>query len=127
MLGKIVLWISAILFIGYGIACFLNPQLPADGAGLSIVNGDGFAELAAMYGGLQSGFGIWCLLGALRPDLYRAVLTSLVIVVGLLAVGRLYGSVVGGGEFTAYTWGAMGYEFVTAVLAFVALRKASAL
>ena len=54
------------------------------------------------------------------------VLTSLVLVIGLLALGRLYGSVVGSGEITAYTWGAMCYEFATAILAFVALRKASA-
>ena len=125
MLGKFILWLSAILFIGYGIACILNPALPAASAGLSIENGDGFAEMASMYGGLQTGFGIWCLLGALRPDLYRAVLTSLVLVVGLLATGRLYGSLVGDGELTAYTWGAMGYEYFTAILAFVALRKAS--
>ena len=125
MLGKFILWLSAILFIGYGIACILNPALPAASAGLSIENGDGFAEMASMYGGLQTGFGIWCLLGALRPDLYRAVLTSLVLVVGLVATGRLYGSLVGEGELTAYTWGAMGYEYFTAILAFVALRKAS--
>lgn len=125
MLGKFILWLSAILFIGYGIACILNPALPAASAGLSIENGDGFAEMASMYGGLQTGFGIWCLLGALRPDLYRAVLTSLVLVVGLLATGRLYGSLVGDGELTAYTWGAMGYEYFTAILAFVALRKGS--
>lgn len=124
MLGKIVLWVSAILFIGYGVACLIDPTLPAGSAGLGIQNGDGFAEMASMYGGLQTGFGIWCLLGALRPDLYRAVLTSLVLVVGLLATGRLYGSLVGGGELTVYTWGAMGYEFATAALAFVALRKA---
>ncbi len=123
MLGKFVLWVSAILFVGYGVACWLDPALPAGSAGLAIQNGDGFAEIAAMYGGLQTGFGIWCLLGALRPDLYRAVLTSLVLVVGLLATARLYGSVAGGNELTLYTWGAMGYEFATAVLAFVALRK----
>lgn len=123
MLGKFVLWVSAILFVGYGVACLLDPALPAGSAGLAIGNGDGFAEMAAMYGGLQTGFGLWCLLGALRPDLYRSVLTSLVLVVGLLAVGRLYGAVAGSGELTVYTWGALGYEFLTAVLAFIALRK----
>ena len=57
MLGKIVLWISAITFITYGLAVSFHPELPAGYAGLVMINGDAFAEIGAMYGGLQTGFG----------------------------------------------------------------------
>ena len=123
MLGKIVLWISTIAFIGYGLACLISPELPAGFAGLAIVNGDGYAELGAMYGGLQTGFGVLCLLGALRADLYRPVLTALVVVIGGLAIGRLYSTMTGSEAVAFYTMGAMAYEFLTAILAGVALKQ----
>ena len=123
MLGKIILWVSAITFISYGLACFFAPGLPAGYAGLVISNGDAFSEIGAMYGGLQTGFGLFCLIAALKPEHYRSGLLLLVVAIGLLAVGRLYSTLTGTGEVGLYTWGAMGYEFVTAVIAFIALRK----
>jgi hypothetical protein len=124
VLGKIILWVSAVVFIAYGIACFFSPGLPAGYAGLVMSNGDAFSEIGAMYGGLQTGFGLFCLIAALKPEHYRSGLLLLVICIGLLAVGRLYSTVTGTGEVGTYTWGAMGYEFATAILAGIALRKA---
>lgn len=126
MLGKIVLWVSAIAFIGYGIACLLSPELPANNAGITIASGDGLAEIGAMYGGLQTSFGVLCLLGALRADLYRPVLLMLVLVIGSLATARLAWMVIGTDPVGFYSWGAMIYEFLTAILAGVALRRAPA-
>ena len=123
MLGKIILWVSAFMFVGYGLACFFAPGLPAGYAGLVISNGDAFAEMGAMYGGLQTGFGLFCAIAALKPEHYRSGLLLLVVAIGLLAVGRLYSTLVGAGEVGFYTWGAMGYEFATAILAAIALRK----
>ena len=42
MLGKIILWVSAFMFVSYGLACFFSPDLPAGYAGLVISNGDAF-------------------------------------------------------------------------------------
>ena len=123
MLGKIILWISGVVFIAYGLACFFAPALPAGYAGLDMTNGDAFAEIGAMYGGLQAGFGLFCVLAALKPEYTRAGLMLLVICIGLLAVGRLYSTLTGPGDVGFYTWGAMAYEFATATLAAVALRK----
>ena len=123
MLGKIILWVSAFMFVGYGLACFFAPGLPAGYAGLVISNGDAFAEMGAMYGGLQTGFGLFCAIAALKPEHYRSGLLLLVVAIGLLAVGRLYSTLVGADEVGFYTWGAMGYEFATAILAAIALRK----
>jgi len=124
MLGKIVLWVSTITFISYGLMCLVSPSVPADYAGLEMISGDGYAEIGAMYGGLQIGFGVFCLLGALRSDLHKAALTSLVVVVGGLAIGRLYSTLTGTEQIGTYTYGAMVFEFLTATLAAVALRKA---
>ena len=124
MLGKVILWISAITFISYGLACLASPALPAGYAGLSMTNGDAFAEIGAMYGGLQTGFGLFLLLAALNPSYYKSGLVVLVLCIGSLALARLYSTVMAGDPVAGYTWGAMAYEFATAILAAVALRKA---
>ncbi|NQX88957.1 MAG: DUF4345 family protein [Halioglobus sp.] len=122
MLGKVILWISSLAFVSYGLLCFFDPQIPGDFAGLDIANGDGYAELGGMYGGLQTGYGLFCLLGALRRDLYRPALLSLVLMLGSLAIGRLYSSISNDQVVGLYTWGAMAFEFATAALACIALR-----
>ncbi len=123
MLGKIILWLSAIVFIAYGLVSFFAPSVPAGYAGMALNSGDAFAEIGAMYGGLQTGFGVFCLLAAINPAFYRAGLVLLVICIGLLAVGRLYSTMVGAEAVGAYTWGAMAFEFTTAALAALALRQ----
>jgi hypothetical protein len=124
VLGKVILWISAVGFIAYGLACLVSPALPTSYAGLGMNNGDAYAEIGAMYGGLQTGFGLFCLLGALRKDLYRPALMSLVCLVGGLALARTYSTLTSVAAVGSYTYGAMVYEFTTAILSVVALRKA---
>ena len=34
MLGKVILWVSALAFISYGVMCLLDPTVPAEFAGL---------------------------------------------------------------------------------------------
>lgn len=123
MLGKIVLWAAGLIFVVYGAACFLSPELPANYAGLSIGNGDAYAEMGAMYGGLQFGFGLYCILCAVKPSFFRAGLTLLVMVIGCLAFARLYSAYSADWLVGGYTWGALAFEFSTAILAAVALRK----
>ena len=123
MLGKIVLWAAGLIFVVYGAACFLSPELPANYAGLTIGNGDAYAEMGAMYGGLQFGFGLYCILCAVKPGFFRAGLTLLVMVIGCLAFARLYSAYSADWLVGGYTWGAMAFEFSTAILAAVALRK----
>lgn len=122
-MGKILLWFAGVIFLGYGLACFLSPELPARLAGLTIGGGDAYAEMGAMYGGLQTGFGLFCLLCALRADLYRAGLILLVITIGLLGLARLYLAFDADWMVTRYTWGALAFELTVAVLAAIALRR----
>ncbi len=123
MLGKIILWISGLIFGSYGLLCFLSPEMPAGYAGLDITNGDAYAEIGAMYGGLQFGVGLFCIICALRPAFYRQGLTLLALVIGCLATARLYSAFDADWMVGGYTWGAMAYEFTTAILAGLALRK----
>ena len=85
---RIFLGLVALILIGYGIACALDPALPARLAGLSILNGDGYAEMGAMYGGLQIGVGVFCLMAAFDARWRQAALLLLVLAFGLLAMMR---------------------------------------
>jgi hypothetical protein len=123
MLGKVVLLASGLIFSAYGLACFLSPELPAGYAGLEITNGDAFAEMGAMYGGLQFGFGVFCLLCGLRPDMQRSGLTLLVLAIGCLAFARFYSAWDADWLVAGYTWGALAYETLTAALAAIALGR----
>jgi hypothetical protein len=123
MLGKFVLWLSAVAFIAYGLACLFSPALPAGYAGLEFVTGDALPEIGAMYGGLQTAFGVFCLLGALKTDYYRPALMLLLLCIGGLALTRCYWAIAGGTEVGGYTYGAMAFEYTIAILAALALRR----
>ncbi len=124
MLGKVVLWVSAFSFISYGLISLFSPDVPAHYAGLSMTNGNAIAEIGAMYGGLQTGFGLFCLLAALNPNFYKPGLVLLVLCIGSLALARTFSTVMITDPVSSYTWGAMIYEFATAILAALALKKA---
>ena len=114
----------AFVFTGYGIACALDPNLPARLAGLEVLSGDGYAEMGAMYGGLQMGVGLFCLLAAFRERLTESALLLLVLGIGLLAALRGASALRSDELLTAYTWGALAFEtLVTATAAALLLRK----
>ncbi|MEP0203142.1 MAG: DUF4345 family protein [Halioglobus sp.] len=123
MLGKFILLLSALVFTVYGLVCLYAPEVAAGYAGLEMTNGDAYAEIGAMYGGLQTGVGLFCLMGLLQPQHTRSALTLLAMVIGLLTFGRLYSALTAEDAVTTYTWGALGYEFFTAVTATIALRQ----
>ena len=122
MLGKVILWLSAVMFTGYGLLSLFSPTTPAGFAGLGILNGDGFAEVSAMYGGLQTGLGLYCGFAALNRELYRAGLLLLIFGIGALALARLLSLILSPDAVSAYTWGALGYESLTTIVALLALK-----
>jgi hypothetical protein len=123
-MAKIVLWISAVVFMTYGLVCLIGPDLPAAYAGLIMSNGDAYAEIGAMYGGLQTGVGLFCLVAALSEQHRKSGLLMLSLVIGALGLGRLLSMVVAAEAVTGYSWGALAYELTTAALATIALRRA---
>jgi len=123
MLGRIILGLSALILISYGAVCLVSPATPAGYAGLIISNGDGFAEIGAMYGGLQTGLGLFFLLALLKPAFFRSGLIVLVLAIGSLAIARLSSSLMTDQTITVYTYGALIYEVATACVAFIALKS----
>ncbi len=123
MLEKSLLSVSGLIFIAYGVACFINPELPAALSGLTIDSGDGFAELGAMYGGLQFGVGVFCLMCAVIPVYTRAGLLLLLLGIGCLALARLVSAWDADWMVGGYTWGALVFELLVAGLAALALKR----
>lgn len=122
LMGKAILWLSAVAFIAYGLASLLSPAIPAGFAGIELGNGDAFAEIGAMYGGLQTGVGLFCLLAVRRQEFYRSGLVLLVLGIGALALARAISAFVTSESLTNYTYAALVYEFATAIIATLALR-----
>jgi len=123
LLGKIVLSISTLTFISYGLVSLFFPAIPAGLASLTMVNGDAYAEIGAMYGGLQTGIGLFCALALLKPDLYRSGLLLLVLGIGALTLARLISMLTTQDPLTAYSYGALTYELATTLLALAALLR----
>ena len=123
VLGKTVIGVSALVLISYGLVSLVNPAIPSGFAGLEMSNGDAFAEVGAMYGGLQTGLGIFCLLALQKPDFYSACLALLALAFGTLALARLYSSLMATDAVTAYTYSAFVFEFAISILATAAFLK----
>tara|TARA_R110002167_G_scaffold70453_2_gene198640 strand:- start:33989 stop:34366 length:378 start_codon:yes stop_codon:yes gene_type:complete len=123
MLGKAVLGISALAFIGYGLLSLVSPAIPAGFAGLQMSNGDAFAEVGSMYGGLQTGIGLFCALALFKPEFYRPGLMLLVLAIGALTFARLLSLLAAPDPVSVYSYGALGYELVTTLIALTALLK----
>ncbi len=142
--ARLLLGISGAIFMGYGVICWLDPEKPAELAGLFVATHNGYAEMAAMYGGLQLGFGSILFVSAFMKSYLRPGLWLIAICIGNLAVAR--GSVAFRGVdptfdlaagrvgitmssgFTAYTWAALAFEaFIVlgAIVALISLPKSS--
>lgn len=125
MFTKILLILTAVAFAPYGAMCLLDPSTATGYAGLNMTNGDAFIEISAMYGGLQLGFGLLCLFGALKPNFSATALIAIVFAIGGLALGRTLGLMVSEQAAGAYTFGALAFEWTITVLAAIALKKSA--
>ena len=141
MYPKILLVLAGAVFLAYGVVCWVNPELPAEYAGLFIASHNGYAEIAAMYGGLQSSFGAILIVSAFLKGYLRPGLWLILICIGTLAAARASVALSGldssfqvansslgidvSSSFTSYTWGALAFEVFLAVWAGLALLKKS--
>jgi hypothetical protein len=133
--AKIILFITAAVWIPYASWLFFDP------AGLNYAFGDELkhwttlVEIKAMYGGAEIAMGIFALLGVLNPRQYMrpALVLWLMIYTGL-SIGRLIGLAEFGGDYglvfgpeglpNSYNSGALWFlEIPSAILCFIALRK----
>jgi len=137
MFGQGLLALVGAIFFGLGVVCLYDPEIPAQWSGLFIATHDAYAELAAMYGGLQIAIGSILFASAMIQEYLKAGLWLMFIIVGYIAAARA--SVVFRdfsssfnvadqqlgiemtSSFTSYTWGVLGFEVIVTVLALIAL------
>ncbi len=108
---RIFLGINVLVWLPYGIFCFLQPGYLNETAGVVIGSATGSTEIRAMYGGLQASIGCFALAALIRPDLSRSVLLTIAFLSGGLAAGRL-GGILADSGFSGYTGGAIGFEIL---------------
>ncbi len=95
-LSRWVLVILALPFLGVGVAFMVAPETSAGLVGLSLADATAFADVRAVYGGLQLGCGGLLVAAAWRPDLARIGLVGAIALYGGLAFARCVSVVVSG-------------------------------
>jgi hypothetical protein len=115
MAARSFLALSALVWLPYGVWCFIDPAQLAGTAGVAFHSATGSTELRAMYGGLQAGLGALALAGVLRAALVRPALLALLFLTAGLAIARL-GGVALDGSPSAYTLAGLGFEITTAAV-----------
>ena len=113
---RIFLGLMVLVWLPYGIFCWLDPSFLEGSAGVSSLTPTGSAELRAMYGGLQAAIGALALAGLLRASMARPALVALAFLAGGLFLGRLAGAAADDG-WSLYTGMGLGFELVTLVFA----------
>ena len=107
---------SAVLWVAYGVLCFLNPELLLAAAGVSAESPTGTIELRATYGGLQAALGVLAAAALVQPRLQRPALVSFAFVCAGLFMARLLGALVSL-EVSAYTAVGLLFEILWTVFA----------
>lgn len=123
MFGKIILLLTGGIFAAYGIACIIDPSLPAEYMGVELGAAGGTVEFMAMYGGLQTAMGLLFLYTGLHAERNLAGLKVMALLLGGLGLTRLCGLILHGQD--SYNMGAVVYEITSMVLALVALKLAA--
>jgi hypothetical protein len=122
MAVRVFLGLFGLSSVLYGIYCFLSPGFLDAFAGVAATSTTGTVELRAMYGGLQTAFGLLALLGALRPAFTHAALLATTFLLAGLGSFRLLGAL-SAGEFSSYTAQGLVFELGATALALFLLRR----
>jgi hypothetical protein len=118
---RIFLALETLIWLPYGIYCFLVPASLAATAGVAFQSPTGSTELRAMYGGLQVAIGVLAMVGGLRDTMTRPALLALAFLCSGLGSARLLGVLIDGG-LSAYTISGLVFELLSATIAIGLLR-----
>jgi hypothetical protein len=121
---RVFLALSALVWLPYGLWCFLRPEFLAEAAGIVASTTTASTELRAMYGGLQMGIGMLAAAAVLAPSLRRPALLTVAFLCTGLATTRLLGVLLDGG-LSAYTAAGLFFEILSASIAVALLPRAA--
>jgi hypothetical protein len=116
MPARVFLALSALIWLPYGLFCFVEPEFLAGAAGVAFQSPTGSTELRAMYGGLQAALGALSLAGALDARLRGPAVLTLAFLCTGLALARLAGMALDDAASPYTLWG-LGFEIGSATLA----------
>jgi hypothetical protein len=122
MAARVFLGLSALLWLPYGVFCFVEPSALAGSAWVAANAPTGVVELRAMYGGLQIALGALAGMAVWRPALVRPALIALAFLCSGLFSARLLGAGLSR-DLSSYTAMALGFELVSAALALWLLSR----
>ncbi len=134
LLARIILSITAMVWICYGGWLFVDPKGLAY-AGFELNHWSAIVEVQAMYGAVELMLGVFALLGVLKPRRYmHSALLLWLFIYGALVVGRVVGIGMWGGSYAleigaaalpdSYNAGALWVlELPSALLCLIALLK----
>ena len=117
----VVLWISGLGMLGFGLAFLWAPLETMAAAGLSLEGALAATELRAFYGGLEVALGLLILACALRAERLRDGLVLSLAIYGGIGLARLAGMLIDGSD-TPFLRFALATELGLAIAAAIALR-----
>lgn len=120
--ARVFLGLTALMWIGYGLVCFLDPDYLRQAAGVSYVSLTGMVDLRATYGGLQMAIGAVALAGALYVKATRQVLLMYATLCAGLGSARLAGALTSA-EWSGYTLFAVCFELGSVAVALALLPR----
>ncbi len=99
-ISKLLVFISAVVWIIWGAYCFIEPTFLGPMMGYGFDHWSPKVEARAMYGGLEIGLGIYAVMGLVKPKEYlRPNLWCWLLVFGGLVIGRITGLAQWGGTW----------------------------
>jgi hypothetical protein len=109
MAVRVFLGVMGLMWMAYGLWCFLQPGYLREAAGIVALNATGSVDLRATYGGLQMAIGALLAGGALRAALSRSVLLTYGVLCAGIGSARLCAALLES-EWSGYTVFAVCFE-----------------
>jgi hypothetical protein len=122
-LPRIVLWLSAAGFVGFGLAFAICPVPMASVTDIALPTPTARVDFGATYGGFQLGFGIFLAICARRPGWIEAGLCAAAAALAGFASIRLLGIVLRPGPIASAIYVGLVLELTGVVLNGWALRR----
>jgi hypothetical protein len=120
----VLLWIDAVLFVGFGLGFVAAPAQLADLIlGAAPTTASALIDMRATYGGVAIGTGLFFALCAARPQWLRPGLVASLLVVGALETSRVIG-ILADGSPNAFMLLFLAFEVLFTGLTVAALRQA---